>query len=544
MENLERAITRPHNFDSSYLRKVFTYVNVVASVAAYVSITHDIRSQFELSSLIYRLVKDAAFGSDITQTAIRRGCAAAKNTFEAEMSPHFKNGVILFKVGTWKLNPLASMYLIEANAGSRTNPIRIRFLIPKRVGDMMQKYRLGELWITPTTYTITYSKAVKAVRKLDPPRNKASIIELVSGVRYLQDKPEPLIAADMNAYGVMTYDGETITKYDFTEQVDNVVNARTATIQGDEWRTMQDGARYKKQHGTPRSNRKRDEKREQQKSKHGGNRRANKLDRQIRNIDAKQEAELRPIQNRQAAETRSLNKLHLNESELKRRKEEIKMKYAPEKIAIKEKYAVKRRELMELRSKCVTTKPRKKPVNNNERQRRVSKASRVLDHVMNAAACRIVAHAIATRSAIILEDLTGMSRGWIKFNKHTRTRLNAAAMMKFQRLICEKARWEDVEIIWIHPRNTSAKCCVCRTRLTGGYTYRKCVHCGICVNRDVNAVHNIRRTTAAARYGQPRVWPSPNEARSPPDVILGSVGVIHGGGSPRVDGENGEKHGT
>ena len=147
---------------------MFTYVNVVASVAAYVSITHDIRSQFELSSLIYRLVKDAAFGSDITQTAIRRGCAAAKNIYEAEMSPHFKNGVILFKVGKWKLNPLASMYLIEANAGSRTNPIRIRFLIPKRVGDMMQKYRLGELWITPTTYTITYSKAVKAVRKLDP----------------------------------------------------------------------------------------------------------------------------------------------------------------------------------------------------------------------------------------------------------------------------------------------------------------------------------------------------------------------------------------
>ena len=160
----------------------------------------------------------------------------------------------------------------------------------------------------------------------------------------------------------------------------------------------------------------------------------------------------------------------------------------------------------------------------NERQRRVSKTSRVLDHAMHAAACCIVAHAFATGAAIILEDLTGMSRGWVKFNKHTRTRLNAAAMMKFQRLIAEKARWNGVEVIWIHPRNTSALCCACRTRLTGDYTYRTCVHCMIRVDRDVNAVHNMLRTTAAARYGQTRVWPSPNEARSPPDVILGYVG--------------------
>ena len=40
----------------------------------------------------------------------------------------------------------------------------------------------------------------------------------------------------------------------------------------------------RKKHGTPRSNRKRDEKRERQKSIHGGNRRAKKLDRRIRNI--------------------------------------------------------------------------------------------------------------------------------------------------------------------------------------------------------------------------------------------------------------------
>ena len=152
----------------------------------------------------------------------------------------------------------------------------------------------------------------------------------------------------------------------------------------------------------------------------------------------------------------------------------------------------------------------------------------------------MVAHALATGSAIILEDLTGMSRGWVKFNKRTRNRLNAAAMLKFQRLIYEKARWHGVEVIWMHPRNTSALCCSCKTCLTGDYSYRTCRHCAIRVDRDVNAVFNTLRTTAAARYGQPRVWPSPNEARALPDIILDHVRVIHEGGSLRVDGENGE----
>ena len=540
MENVERAITRQHHFDSSYLRAAFTYVNIVAAVAAYVSIAHGIRNSQALDTLIYHLVKDSAFGADITQTAIRRGCAAAKNIHEAEMAPNFKRGVIICKAGTWKLKPLANMYLIEAQVGSRTNPIHMRFLIPKRVGDMLQKYRLGELLITPTKYTITYSKAVKAARELDPPRNQASIIELASGVRYLQDEPEPLIAVDMNAYGAMSYDGTTITKYNFTKQVDDVVNARTSKPQADEWRAMKDGVRYKKKHGTPRSNRKRDEKHARQKSRHGGNRLAKKLDHRIRNVDKKEEADLKSIRARQAAETRKLKKLHPTESDLKRRKADVKAKYGVEKAAVREKYAREKRELQERRAKCITDKPRRKPVNNNERQRRVSNASNALDNTLHVAACSIVAHALATGSAIILEDLTGMSRGWVKFNKKTRNRLNAAAMLKFQRLIYEKARWHGVEVIWMHPRNTSALCCACRTPLTGDYSYRTCRHCAIRVDRDVNAVFNMLRITAAARYGQPRVWPSPNEARALPDIILDHVRVTHEGGSLRVDGENGE----
>ena len=49
MENAERAITRPHHFDASYLRAVFAYVNLVAAVAAYVSITHGVRNSQALT---------------------------------------------------------------------------------------------------------------------------------------------------------------------------------------------------------------------------------------------------------------------------------------------------------------------------------------------------------------------------------------------------------------------------------------------------------------------------------------------------------------
>lgn len=324
---------------------------------------------------IHYLVKDAAFGADITQTAIRRGCAAAKNIYEAERAPNFKKGVIIIKADRWKLKPLAGMYLVEAQVGSRANQILIQFLIPQRVGDMLQRYRLGELWITPTKYTITYSKTVKAVRELDPPRNPVSIGELTSCVRYLQDEPEPLMSVDMNAYGAMVYDGTVLTKYDFSKQVDDVVNARNSRTPADEWHAMQDGIRYKKKHGTPICNRKRDEKHAKQKITHGGNRLAKRLDHRIRNIDKKMNGELNGIRGRQAAETRKLNKLHLSESDLKRRKADIKARYGTEKTAILEKYAREKRELQERRSKCVTSKPHKRPVNNNERQRRVSNAN-------------------------------------------------------------------------------------------------------------------------------------------------------------------------
>lgn len=155
---------------------------------------------------------------------------------------------------------------------------------------------------------------------------------------------------------------------------------------------------------------------------------------------------------------------------------------------------------------------------------------------MHAAACAIVAWAMLAGCAITLEDLKGMPRGWIRFNKRMRTRLNASAMMKFHRLIWETARWNGIEVLVMHSRNTSARCWMCRTRLSGGYHLRKCMRCMVCVDRDVNAALNMLRTIAAVRYGHV-VRPSLDEARFLQDIMLDPGRVVREGGSLRVDGE-------
>ena len=108
--------------------------------------------------------------------------------------------------------------------------------------------------------------------------------------------------------------------------------------------------------------------------------------------------------------------------------------------------------------------------------------------------------------------------------------------LKLQQYIRYKAAWEGVETLNIIPRNTSALCCVCRHTLYGNYTYRTCPNCIVRVDRDVNAVWNVWRTTAAARYGL-KVRPSREEAQRTPDVILCPGVLVRGGRSLRVDRE-------
>ena len=157
---------------------------------------------------------------------------------------------------------------------------------------------------------------------------------------------------------------------------------------------------------------------------------------------------------------------------------------------------------------------------------------------MHAAACIIIAWATATNHAITLKGLNGMPRGRIKFNKRTRSRLNAAAAVKFQRLMWEKARWNGIEAPVMHPRNTSARRRMCRSYLSGAYHLQKCMlHDSRRSGRERSAQHAAGckwRTIAAARYGRrvPSVRPSLDEARLLPDIMPDPAGscVVQWGG--------------
>lgn len=527
--------------DTRPLRRIFAHANRVAAAAAYVSISHGVRSSRALDTLTYHMVRDGTVRSDITQTAIRRGCAAARNIHEPEQSPEFKNPVIIMKAGKWSLNPVAAGYAAHASVGSRERPWHVWFAVPKKVGKMLEQYDVGELWITPHTYTITYSKRAPAVRKLEPRRSPASMIEALTSIQYLQDTPEPLTAVDVNAWGAMAGDsGGTTAMFNLKKCVDAAVAARQSETGADEWTFMMDGIRYKKRHGRRTTNDSVKTKRERQCVEHGGDKLYKKLGHQLRNLKRRRKNELANITRRQSAETRKLAKTFVGtKSDLDTRRRAIKSYHDMERLAVREKYARIERELGARRARCVVTAhPKKKRIDNQTRNRRISKSSRALDHAMHAAACCIVAHALATGSAIILEDLAGMTRGWTKFNKSTRTRLHAAGMMKFQRYIYERARWEGVEVLWIYPRNTSALCCICRTHLTGNYHYRTCRHCNLRVDRDVNAVLNMLWTAAAARFGR-RVRPTPEEVRRRLSgmVMLDPDRLVREGKSLRMDGK-------
>lgn len=321
--------------------------------------------------MICHTVRDDTIRSDITQTAIRLGVTAAKNIYEPEQSPEFKNPVAIIKAGQWSLNQAAGGYVVHASVGSRSHPSHVTFNIPKWLGDRLSKHTLGELLITPETCSISYSKRVKMVRELVPPRNRASIPELSSGVPYLHDACEPLMAVDMNAYGAMVGAKDMVAKFDFTKRINRVLATRKSTTPADRWRIMKDDIRYERRHGRKKTNRNVDAKRERQRVLYGGDKLRNKLGHRRRNARKAKKGELASISGRRGAATRKLKKtFEGSESDLKRRKEEIKALHGAERAAVREKYA-EERILSERMSECVTAKPRKGRIDNKTRGTRL-----------------------------------------------------------------------------------------------------------------------------------------------------------------------------
>ena len=119
---------------------------------------------------------------------------------------------------------------------------------------------------------------------------------------------------------------------------------------------------------------------------------------------------------------------------------------------------------------------------------------------------QIIAEAKRSRSAIVMERLTGIRRLYRKGNgqgRGYRARMNGWSFAELQRQVEYKARWEGLPVIYVKPYGTSVKCSICGSRMKPEENRTlKCRSCGFTVDRDVNAARNILAAgTRALRFG-------------------------------------------
>ena len=523
-ERAMRAVTRRHNLDG--LKPYLEYARMATETVSFVSVQNGIHDRYTIHNMLYHRLRSPYVSSVITQGCIAVGTAAAKNIDDPERSPTIRNPVLVINNQMWKLNPVGEAYVAWCNIGTREHPHAIAIPVSKKVGDMVSACKKGDLRIGHDSYTITYSKEVPPPQKTE--RKFTSISELVSGIDYLGGEPKRIMAADMNAWGVMVGDGETITKFDVSCAVQDVVDAKQHNTKHNVQRTQR---RYERRHKRPISNRKVEAKREKRILVSGGERKIFKDGRDIARLERVQQTEIKKVDSERRATMKTV--------ETKEEKHIVKKEFAAQKKAVKKQYDTTIGKLKGMRNGRRRTVQNIQKTDNEAKRHHISQVTKTLDHTLHAASIVIVMMALRNNAVLVLEDLTHISDGWGKhgkFGKSLRRKLYSAAMLKLQQYIRHKAAWEGVETLNIIPRNTSALCCVCRHTLYGNYTYRTCPNCIVRVDRDVNAVWNVWRTTAAARYGL-KVRPSREEAQRTPDVILCPGVLVRGGRSLRVDRE-------
>ena len=343
----------------------------------------------------------------------------------------------------------------------------------------MKGYELGELWITPDTYTITYSKKVPKVQR-PVPSGKSTVAELVADVGRVHERPKNILAADLNATNITAGDDTSMVQFDLSESISRIITAKIRDADNSEYDRTCDDIKYKRRTGREVSHENEEERLARQKKLYGGPRLYKKLKRRWRNL-------------------RDAGKL---------------------------KEAAEVRARMD---KCVlTTKHSHKKRRKDSKSKAAAKASREHDQLICMIALLIGHWAAASNSLVILENLRGMYEGWSKqkgvFGRGLRRKLYSAAIMKMSDTIWDATRLLGVEAVKMNPYHTSKLCAVCRKPLSGGYHRRVCRHCECSVDRDVNSVENMRRTSAAAGM----VRAGLGEARRDADIILDPASLAHG----------------
>jgi putative transposase len=114
---------------------------------------------------------------------------------------------------------------------------------------------------------------------------------------------------------------------------------------------------------------------------------------------------------------------------------------------------------------------------------------------MHNASANIIQQAKLKRQAIVMEDLRGIRKLYRKGNgqgTNYRSRMNSWSFAELQRQIQYKAEWNGIPVIYVRAHGTSAKCSMCgHHALPEENRQLHCPHCGLTIDRDVNAARNI-----------------------------------------------------
>ncbi len=555
-----KAVSRRHRGRlgpaSDDIGRVFRHVRDVAETAALVSRQTGITDTFTIDTMVYGYVRDPRIRAAITQAAIKTGVAAMKAA-GPDAEPEFKVPTIKLNHRCWNLNPVAGGYLATANMGPR---MRVAIGVPKSVGDRISEHRLGELTITPARYVISYTRDVEPMPDRDPSLgNKYHVSELASGIDRVAGPPRGVLGVDINTTNVTISSENTTIQIDTAGAVGRVLAAKTRQNEA----AKRDNSRWEGKRGRPITHAKEEAREDGRRLTHGGCKKHNKLKRDLRGAERRRDAEKDCIA-RHERETLAvprkgwrdkIRKLKGNpekQNEVRAERDAV-TKAAKAETGRLKKEADDRCKQAQGRLKgemerCVVPRngeggasPMQKRAANDSKMREVSRASRHLENVMHVVSLFVVGWAVATGSTIALEDLRNMPRGWMRENKRfgrgMRRKLYSAAMLKMSDMIGYKARWAGAGALHMNPHHTSKLCSVCRYVLEGrDYHLRYCRRCDVCVNRDVNASDNVRRTTAAALYGAP-VRPPPEEAMRPAVKKLCYADLRTDGMTVMADGE-------
>ena len=115
--------------------------------------------------------------------------------------------------------------------------------------------------------------------------------------------------------------------------------------------------------------------------------------------------------------------------------------------------------------------------------------------ILHDASKQIVLDAKRRRFGIVMEKLTGIRKLYRKGNwqgRDYRGMMNSWSYHELQHQIEYKAQWEGLQVIYVNPAGTSAKCSICGCRMKPEENRTlKCQSCRVSVDRDVNAARNI-----------------------------------------------------